>query len=173
MTENAEVPKKRIGVIGFFGFFRKADEVSNDLLQALLRGIMDENEFEVKAVYSAYGKKGRLHRKLEFQEVIKACSAPEIGLLVVNTADVFPADAVKVLSYTQGLKENYGTETYFIQEDTCSLDNQFPMHLTYRNIALDHFRRKRKRTEQMKKAHQEITEGRMPKWIISCSGLSK
>ena len=158
---------KKMGVVGFFGFFSKVDEITKDDLTKLMRSIVDEQVFEVKGVFSARGTRNKVYMNESFQEAIKACEAQDVDLFIINTVDIFKDDVPLIMSYVDVLKMSYGVRVYFAQEQIDSEQEEFIQLLSLESVANSFARRKREFRKSIQDALGNIKEGKKQRWKIS------
>lgn len=145
-----------IGAVAYIGFLEKKKMCDNETIVSALNRIMCDSEFTVKEAYSDRGRKGKFAKKDGWIKALQACNAPEIGLLIVSSAEVVGESMMDIVSFTKHIKERHGVETYFLLEDIYTADKDYEEKIVTHCSSVECIERLAKRKEKMKAVFREI-----------------
>lgn len=150
---SVENPK---GAIAYIGFLKKSNMCSTDKIMQYLNRVMCQTGFVVGAAYADLGKKGRFSKKEGWANALTACASPDVGVLIVSSAEVIGDSVMDIVAFIKHIKEKYGVETYFLLEDIYTGDSNYEERITNHCGAVASVERLSKRKEKMKEVFRDI-----------------
>lgn len=150
--KNSENP---IGTVAYIGFPQKSMICSDEKMLTYLRNLMPEG-IEIKAVYSDFKGKGKYTTKEGWTNAVSACGSPDIGLLIVSSADVIGKEIMDIVAFTKHMEDKNGVETYFLIEDIYSGDVKYEAAVALHCAAMEAQERFSKRKEKLKEVFRQI-----------------